>query len=246
MRGVAVFFGLFGAVAGSLVARAAPPSTAPAQAAAPEAPDPVMAFYPAGAKAAGVEGQAIIRCRRDEHLKMVGCSLVSETPSGQGFGAAALAMAAQSQPNLKLNLPDEKAAPPAETAIRFTLHPPTISPDITQVTHMLSQPSVINQPTRAQIMAAYPVRALSDGLEGRAAMVCEVTEKGGLSGCRVAAESPSGYGFGQAAIDLAGDYLVSPAKLDGEPIPNRPVQVRVAFTIADPDAPLTLDTKPAK
>jgi len=237
------------------VVRADPPAAprpavpVASQAAPPPAsdePDPALVYYPTAARSAGVEGQAVLRCSRNEHLALTGCVLVSEKPDGQGFGKAAMAMAAQSRDNPKIDMPAVKAAPPVETTIFFTLRPPTISPDITRVAHTFSNPTIVTEPTRAQILAAYPVRALADQLVGGAYIVCMVTETGKLSGCRVDRETPAGYGFGQAALDLATDYVLAPAKVDGEPVGGRQVRIGVAFSAVDPDAPLSLDTKPGK
>jgi len=225
-------------------AHAAPPAHAAAPAPAAQ-PDPVLAFYPAAARAAGVEGQATIRCSRDEHLALVGCSLVSETPTGQGFGAAALAMAAQSPDNPKVDLPELKTEASADTLLRFSLHPPGITPDITLMAHTMSPPKILTKPTPAQIQAAYPVRALSDQVEGGAVMVCAVTDKGELQACRLDREEPSGYGFGQAALDLAVDFKLTPAQIDGEVVSGAAVHINVPFRSEDPTAPLSLDTKPA-
>jgi TonB family protein len=223
----------------------AAPAPAHAAVAAPAtAPDPVLAFYPAGARAAGVEGQATLRCARNEHLALVNCALVSETPAGQGFGAAALAMAAQSKDNPKVDLPALKTEASADTVIKFQLHPPDITPDITLMAHTISAPKIVAKPTPAQIQAAYPVRALSDQVEGGAIIACTVTERGDLNACHVGREEPAGYGFGQAAVDLAPDFKMSPARIDGDPVGGAPVNIAVGFTAADPSAPLSLETKP--
>jgi len=226
-------------------APSAPPAAAPTHAGLPAQPDAALAYYPDAARAAGVEGQAVIRCSRNEHLKLVRCSLVSETPAGQGFGAAALAMAAQSPDNPKVNMPEMLSNASADQTIKFTLHPPDIEPDVTRMAHTVTGPSIITQPTRAQIEAAYPVRALADQVRGGAAMVCTVSETGHLNACRVADELPAGYGFGQAAVDLAVDFLVKPSQLDGQPVGGRQVRVTVSFNTTDPDAPLSLQTRPA-
>jgi TonB family protein len=230
----------------------APPAAAPRPAAshatapAPAAqPDPSAAFYPAAARAAGVEGSATIRCSRSEHLALVNCSLVSETPTGQGFGAAALAMAAQSPANPKVDIPEMKTRASADTVLHFSLHPPSVTPDVTLMAHVMSGPTILTKPTDAQIKEVYPVRALSDQVEGGAIIVCTVSEQGVLASCRVAREVPDSYGFGQAAIDLAPHFKMAPAQVDGEPIGGAPVTLTVPFRSADPTAPLTLDTKPA-
>ena len=206
--------------------------------------NPVLAFYPAAARAAHVEGQAVIRCRRDEHLALTGCTLVSETPAGQGFGAAALAMAARSPPNPKLELKEAPSLPTEDDTIRFQLAPPYVSPDLTRMAHVMAKPEILAKPTQAQVQAAYPPRALDDQIQGGAILACVATTGGKLVECRVDREAPTGYGFGQAALDLAADFTLKPQLIDGDPV-DGPVLVRVPFTPGDPSAPLTLGNAPA-
>jgi TonB family protein len=234
------------------------PSAAPA-APAPAAPlpasitrpqvnlaDPVLGFYPAAARTAGVEGQAVINCKRDAHLALVACKLVSEDPAGQGFGAAALAMAAKSPQNPRLLLKDAAAEPAADTAVRFTLRPPYITPDVTRMAHIVKSAAIVSQPTSAQIQAEYPPRALDNQVEGGAVIECVVTLAGKLAECQVYDEQPTGYGFGQAALDLAADFVLEPRLIDGEAVGGTPVKIGVNFTSqAAADAPLTLGARPA-
>ncbi|MGH6970604.1 MAG: energy transducer TonB, partial [Caulobacteraceae bacterium] len=198
-----------------------------------------LAYYPAAAKAAGVEGEASIRCARDAHLALKDCALVSESPAGHGFGAAALAMAAASPENPKVTTDAAALGAPQTIAVRFSLHPPAVRPDIAETAHMMTPAKLLHGPTPAQVQAAYPVRALSDQVEGVAAMDCAVTKAGALTACHVAGESPAGYGFGQAALDLAPDFALKPATMDGQPVAGGEVRVPVPFG-RDPTAPLTL------
>jgi len=252
MRISLAVLGLAGAFAWT--AAVADPPAHPAPAAPPpplttlNTPDPaaaaaVLAFYPPAARAAGVEGQATISCTHNPHLALRACTLVSETPPGQGFGKAALAMAAESPDNPKLNLPDETAKSPEQLTIAFYQHPPSISPDVTRMGHTLSKPAIITKPTNAQIQAAYPERALANQIEGGAAIDCIVDQDGKLERCQVAGEFPSGFGFGQAALDIAGDFTMKPRLLDGDPVSGAPVRVGVRFSSSDPSAPLSLDAK---
>ncbi|HEY2706421.1 MAG TPA: energy transducer TonB [Caulobacteraceae bacterium] len=219
----------------------APASSAPAS----PAENPALVFYPPAARAAGVEGQAKISCARNAHLALKDCKLVSESPAGQGFGAAALAMAAKATDNLKIDNPELATRPPAEIEINFGLHPPGIAPDVTGVAHLITQSSIVTKPTDAQVQAAYPTRAQSDQIRGGAAIECVVTVAGALTECHVAGEAPSGYGFGQAALDLAADYKMKPRAIDGDPVGGAQVRITVTFSPNDPSAPLSLDTKPA-
>lgn len=233
-------------------APAAPPPAAPPSAPPPAAPaarvnltDPVLGFYPAAAKAAGVEGQAIINCKRDEHLALTGCTLVSENPPGQGFGAAALAMAAKSPQNPKLLLKDAAAQPAADTTIKFTLRPPYITPDVTRMAHIVKSAEIVAKPSDAQVQAAYPPRALDNQVQGGAVIECVVTLAGKLAECHVYDEEPTGYGFGQAALDLASDFTLKPRLIDGEAVGGTPVKIGVNFSSQSPDAPLTLGARPS-
>jgi outer membrane biosynthesis protein TonB len=216
------------------------PATAPARV---DLTDPVLAFYPPAARAAGVQGQAVIRCKRDQHLALAGCMLVSEDPAGQGFGAAALALAAKSPPNPKLQLKDAADLPPEDAVVRFQLAPPYISPDLSRMAHVVKSPEIVAKPTGAQIQAAYPTRALDNQIQGGAVIECMATVAGKLAECHVYNETPTGYGFGQAALDLAGDFALKPRLVDGAPV-DGPVRIAVSFVPGDPTAPLSLGSGP--
>lgn len=62
------------------------------------------------------------------------------------------------------------------------------------------------QPTPAQVYATYPVRALSEGVEGDVRLLCTVREDRTLE-CAVHSETPLAYGFGAAAMRLATRYV---------------------------------------
>ena len=227
----------------------AAPTLAPAPAAsAPAAPtpDPILAYYPAAARAAGVEGQADLRCDRDPHLKLANCALVSESPAGQGFGAAALAIAAQAVGNPAIQLDDPAKRPTVTFTMRFTLKPESITPNVLMAPHTVVQPTIAQAPTPADFQRAYPARALDDGVAGAALLDCLVTKAGLLSACRIFRETPPGYGFGAAALDVAKDYVMRPRLIDGAPVDGAEVQLPVSFNQADPTAPLTLGTPPAR
>ena len=71
--------------------RAQPPPSAALWTRLPSKED-VRRYYPETAFEAGIEGAATINCRISNRLLLEDCSLVDETPKGQGFGAAALRM----------------------------------------------------------------------------------------------------------------------------------------------------------
>ena len=75
----------------------------------------------------------------------------------------------------------------------------------------------------------YPARALQRGMEGRAVLDCRVSATGALS-CVVVSETPAGWGFGQAALRIAGEYAMEPAMRDGQPTVGR-YRMNVPFTL---------------
>jgi len=55
------------------------------------------------------------------------------------------------------------------------------------------------------------------GKGGRVKLSCKVTVTGVLSGCKVASKTPPGLGFGQAALAVVPQMLMSPVIKDGRP-----------------------------
>ena len=55
-----------------------------------QADDPLDALYPAGARAAGVEGSVVLSCVVKADQTLDECRVVEETPRGKGFGKASL------------------------------------------------------------------------------------------------------------------------------------------------------------
>jgi hypothetical protein len=63
----------------------------------------------------------------------------------------------------------------------------------------------------APITAYYPRAALAAKVGGFADLSCSRTEDGGLTDCRISSEWPEGFGFGDAAIAIAGKVSGCPA-----------------------------------
>lgn len=86
------------------------------------------------------------------------------------------------------------------------------------------------QPTRAEVYATYPTRALRDGVEGHVQLLCTVQADRTLA-CAIHNETPLEYDFGSAALRLAARYVVS-ADDPRVAVGNR-VIVPIAYRLAD-------------
>lgn len=73
----------------------------------------------------------------------------------------------------------------------------------------------------------YPARTLERGVEGVVTLDCLVTVEGRLV-CAVASETPSGWGFAQAALRIAAEHRMIPATRSGIPVEGR-YRMRVPF-----------------
>lgn len=93
----------------------------------------------------------------------------------------------------------------------------------------------LTRPRAEDLLGVWPAEALKRGLGGRAVLSCTVTTTGALVECQVASESPPGAGFGQAAIALTPQLLMSPATRNGVPFAEAGVKISINFSGAGPE-----------
>ncbi len=70
-------------------------------------------------------------------------------------------------------------------------------------------PWAAQQPTMRDYHETYPPGALAEGVSGRVELLCTITDAYKLD-CAVRSETPAGYGFGPAALQLSRLYVASP------------------------------------
>ena len=98
------------------------------------------------------------------------------------------------------------------------------------------RPSVITNPTWSRMPQPterdFPDRALSTGTSGVATVRCTAQANGRPTNCQVVSESPSGYGFGRAAVRVVQRGELSPRTVDGA-AENATFNVTIRFPIAN-------------
>jgi len=181
--------------------------------AAPQTSPRAIRFYPPPALAAHTDGAVTLGCERTEHGALSECHLIDEMPSGQGFGAAALALAARSAAGCGPWLPPTSRV---ERPIRFTFSaaPASIEPDVLRLGWTLANPTWRHIPTGGEFSEFYPER--TDGADtGEATVQCIAAPGGRLRACEVAREAPAGQGFGRAALKLSRFFQLDPSSCHG-------------------------------
>lgn len=95
-------------------------------------------------------------------------------------------------------------------------------------------PDWLIKPDGDRIARYYPERAMREGVEGGATIVCVVRTDTLLHDCAVQSETPANDGFGDAAVKLAGEMRMAPAIRQGLPVEAQ-VRVPLAFRMPEPE-----------
>jgi TonB family protein len=107
---------------------------------------------------------------------------------------------------------------------------------------IVQPPRAISVPDTAIIRAAYPKLALLLNVPGQAKVRCYVDLFGKTNGCSIAQETPSGFGFGKAAMEIAGYFKLTPKLVDGAAVDHGLVTIPIKFSLEPRDpapGPLT-------
>jgi len=180
---------------------------------------------PKQAEAQKVAGVAILFCgiTADGHLDP--CKAEEETPTGMGFGDAAVALAPKFRMAATTAAGETVGGHYYRLRIRFTLPLPVLPDGVRLIGH----PTWTSQPGGQQSSTYYPDRALRMGQGGNALIQCVVVEGGRLDACTVLDEDPPEFGFGHALLKLAPFFQMAPVDADGQPVVGGVVRVPMSF-----------------
>lgn len=104
---------------------------------------------------------------------------------------------------------------------------PTARPAPRLPTTLIHNPVWTSRPDAQDIARLYPSRALGEGRSGAATMDCRIAEGGGLEGCAVVSERPTGLGLGRATLKLSPLYRADGVSAAGWPSAGYRVRIPV-------------------
>jgi len=186
-------------------------------------PVDIAPITPAGLDA---EGAAMLRCDVVVGGTFGACEVIYETPSGRGVGDAALKL----RPLFKMAPDDSDGVPVAggSVIVRIYLSVPGGRP-LPPYQTILRNPDWVRLPSPDDIAEAYPAKAAAAHVPGRATLSCVVGAAGDVERCTAIAETPSGIGFGDAALALSPLFRMKLLTLDSVPVAGARVIIPINF-----------------
>lgn len=125
--------------------------------------------------------------------------------------------------------PTTVADPTTTTLPSLPMDPPTDivaeGPPAVFAAPEITNPQWLRRPSNLQ--RYYPRGAIARGVEGIVVLDCTVATTGDLS-CRVISETPQEWGFGAAALRIAAEHRMQPARSNGTAVEGR-YRMRVPF-----------------
>ena len=97
---------------------------------------------------------------------------------------------------------------------------------------VIVNPDWLARPGPNEFSRFYPQAALDQNASGAATLACTVSASGAVRDCSVAAETPKGLGFGDAARKLAPYFKLRPQTRDGAPVDGASIRIPIRFNLA--------------
>lgn len=89
----------------------------------------------------------------------------------------------------------------------------------------------LQKPTGDDVARTFPDKAVRIGRPGAVLLECQIDGKGLLTACQVQAETPSGFGFGDAGLDIAQRFRAAPLSRSGRPTAGAIVRIPFPYQL---------------
>lgn len=185
----------------------------------------VAAAFPAKARAKGVGGRAAMSCVIGKTGSLTGCSVISETPGGLGFGAAAKSLAPKFLAPLSVRQDESTRGDLAQITVTFP--PEMLDPAAGAV---IGKPYWVATPNGQQLSDAMPKDRQSGSM--RVVLDCLIGPDGSVTDCKVASETPAGQGYGESTLKVAPFFKMSVWTMEGLPTVGARVKIPIRYEIA--------------
>lgn len=182
----------------------------------------VREVHPASAAGGGF---AIIDCVITDEGLLSRCQTAREEPRGRGLAKAARQLSDKFRAAL-LQVGDQKVS---GMHVLVTVRFDPIDQPSAGLAHQLEW---LAKPGEGDL--AFPAEARAAGIsEGRGVVDCRFSAKGLLEDCRLVDETPTGLGFGAAAMALTSRFLANPWSSEGRPVEGKRVRLPIVFVDAE-------------
>lgn len=231
--GVFVALALGMASGGHAVAGDAPPADRPAGWLKQPSHRDLLAVWPKEAWKRGQDGKATISCEITTQGALRNCEVVSESPAGAGFGAAALTLSSQF-----LMKPAIKDGKPVASGVRIPLNfemqddgsaAYIKTPSMMDTHHVVTDILWSSAPSYTEVVAAYPAKARQEAKGGRVTLDCVFDAGSHFKRCETLDEEPRGYGFAAAAQVLTKRFEGPPNPVGEGNFTGAHTQIAIAF-----------------
>ncbi|MEJ0023726.1 MAG: energy transducer TonB [Alphaproteobacteria bacterium] len=124
--------------------------------------------------------------------------------------------------------PPPQVAPPAAVAVDIPVTP--AAPPPPPAPAQIVGATWLKRPGAREFDRYYPPRAAEREKEGRVVLNCQVSADGSIN-CRVSSETPDGWGFGDAAVQISKYFKMAPMTANGQPTSGGTISVPITFKL---------------